>query len=73
LGVDGVELPRVAVLSLNMRIYALGEHPALGRRGVFGVLGMLMVDKLEEMLPVPADLLVDLSDVLHLAYQDLLG
>jgi hypothetical protein len=56
-----------------MRIYALGEHPALGRRGVFGVLGMLMVDKLEEMLPVPADLLVDLSDVLHLAYQDLLG
>ena len=71
-GVDGVYSTMFVRVFDGFGVSAISEESYFG--GEFGVeVGrIILIDKLEEVLPVPADLFVHLADVLHLANHDLL-
>lgn len=66
LGVDGVD-PAGPVRVLGcLGVGAVGEEAHVGGEFGVGAGRIVLVDELEEVLPVPAKLFVHLADVLHL-------
>ena len=71
----------ITVLTLHLGVTAFSDYSALRRgrerRGVLGVkrrtIQSILVHKLEKVLPILANLAVDLPRVLHLADKDLTG